>query len=239
MSIPQKTVAVVTGAGRGVGLAIAHRLAQSGHHVVLCARSQSELDHAAVAITSQGGSASVSRCDISDPAQVAALSASVLAEFSRCDVLVNNAGIGSVGTPLHQVDPAKFQAVLSTNLVGPYLMLRAFAPAMIAACTGHIINIGSLAGKNPLPNGAPYAASKWGLLGLMQSAAEELRPHGVRVSVISPGSIATGFANHPGADDDWKISPDDVAAVVAEIVAQSPRSFISEVLLRPLRKPKA
>jgi 3-oxoacyl-[acyl-carrier protein] reductase len=170
---------------------------------------------------------------------VSALAASVLAEFSGCDVLVNNAGIGAMGSPLYEVDPAKFDDVMATNLRGPYLMLRAFAPAMIAAGSGHIINIGSLAGKNPLPSGAAYAASKWGLLGLMLSAAEELRPHGVRVSVISPGSIATEFGGHAGQDDGWKISAEDVAAVVEEIVSQSPRSFISEVLLRPLHQAKA
>jgi 3-oxoacyl-[acyl-carrier protein] reductase len=239
MPASQNSVAVVTGASRGVGLAIAGRLARIGHHVVLCARSQAELDRAVSAIIAQGGSASAYRCDVTKADEVADLASSVLAEFSRCDVLVNNAGIGAMGTPLYQVEPEAFDNVMATNLRGPFLLLRAFAPAMLAARAGHIINIGSLAGKSPLPNGAPYAASKWGLLGLMMSAAEELRPHGVRVSVISPGSIATDFSGHAGKDDDWKISPDDVAAVVEDLIAQSPRSFISEVLLRPLHKPKA
>jgi NAD(P)-dependent dehydrogenase (short-subunit alcohol dehydrogenase family) len=239
MPASQKSVTVVTGASRGVGLAVASRMARAGHHVVLTARSQTELDKAVAAIVADGGSASAMRCNVSDATEVSALAASVLAEYSRCDVLVNNAGIGAMGSPLHEIDPAKFDEVIATNLRGPYLMLRGFAPAMIAAGTGHIINIGSLAGKSPLPSGAAYAASKWGLLGLMQSAAEELRPHGVRVSVISPGSIATDFGSHAGNDDSWKISPEDVAAVVEDIVSQSPRSFISEVLLRPLRKAKA
>jgi 3-oxoacyl-[acyl-carrier protein] reductase len=236
---PVTPVAVVTGASRGVGLAISTRLARIGHHVVLCARSQADLDQAVAAIRAQGRSASAYRCDVSNAEEVAALASSVLAEFGRCDVLINNAGIGAMGAPLPQVEPATFDRVMATNLRGPYLLLRAFAPAMIAARTGHIINIGSLAGKNPLPNGAPYSASKWGLLGLMLSAAEELRPHGVRVSVISPGSIATDLGGHARKDDAWKISPEDVAAVVEDLVRQSPRSFISEVLLRPLHKPKA
>lgn len=235
----QNPVSVISGASRGVGLAIASRLARIGHHVVLCARGQAGLDQAVAKITAQGGSASGYRCDVSDAAEVSALASFVLTKFSRCDVLVNNAGIGGMGTPLSQIEPETFDRVISTNLRGPYLLLRAFAPAMVAAQSGHIINIGSLAGKSPLPNGAAYSASKWGLLGLMLSAAEELRPHGVRVSVISPGSIATDFSGHAGKDDDWKISPDDVAAVVEDLIAQSSRSFISEVLLRPLHKGKA
>jgi len=234
----QNPVAVVTGASRGVGLAIAIRLARIGHHVVLCARSQAELDQAARTIVARGGAATAYRCDVSDAAAVTALADFVNTNFSRCDILVNNAGVGAMGAPLYEMAPDAFDRVMAINLRGPYLVLRAFAPGMVAAGAGHIINIGSLAGKSPLANGAAYAASKWGLLGLMQSAAEELRLHCVRVSVISPGSIATNFSGHASKDDDWKISPEDVATVVQDLVQQSPRSFISEVLLRPLHKPR-
>ena len=233
-----RQVAVVTGAGRGVGLAIATRLAGMQYHVVLCARSEAEVKRAAADLTATGAGASWFVCDVSDEAQVQALADCVLAQHGRCDVLVNNAGVGAMGRALHETDPAQWDAAIATNLRGPYLTLRAFAPAMIAAGRGDIVNIGSLAGKNPLANGAAYAASKWGLLGMMLSAAEELRGHGVRVAVVSPGSIATGFGGGPGAgkDDSWKISPEDVAVVVASLVTQSERSFISEVLVRPLRK---
>ena len=110
---------------------------------------------------------------------------------------------------------------------------------MIAARSGHIVNISSLAGHNPLPNNAPYAASKWGLNGLTYSVAEELRPHKIRVSVIAPGSIDTHFGGgHSSSKDPAKmLQPDDVAAVVATLVTQAPQSFISEVLLRPTQKP--
>ena len=110
---------------------------------------------------------------------------------------------------------------------------------MIAARSGHIVNISSLAGHVPLPNNAPYAASKWGLNGLTYSVAEELRPHKIRVSVIAPGSIDTHFGGgHSSSKDPAKmLQPDDVAAVVATLVTQAPQSFISEVLLRPTQKP--
>jgi NAD(P)-dependent dehydrogenase (short-subunit alcohol dehydrogenase family) len=126
--------------------------------------------------------------------------------------------------------------MMATNLRGPYLMIRAFAPLMIAARAGHIVNISSLAGHNPLKNGAAYAASKWGLNGLTYSVAEELRDYGIRVSVVAPGSVDTHFGGS-GKDGSWKIQPGDVANVVAMIVTQSAQSFVSEVKLRPTRKP--
>lgn len=130
-----------------------------------------------------------------------------------------------------------WDAVMGTNLRGPYLMIRAFAPMMIAARGGHIVNISSLAGHNPLKNGAAYAASKWGLNGLTYSVAEELREYGIRVSAIAPGSVNTGFGVSSGKDASKKIQPEDVANVVAMLVTQAPQSFVSEVLLRPTFKP--
>jgi len=107
---------------------------------------------------------------------------------------------------------------------------------MIKAQSGHIINISSLAGKNPLPNGAAYSASKWGLNGLTYSVAEELRPYNIRVSVVAPGSVNTGFSSSD-KNAAKKVQPEDVARVVAMLVTQAPQSFVSEVLLRPTQKP--
>lgn len=241
MAAKKSKIAVVTGASRGVGAAIAKRVAAMDYHVCLCSRNRGELTETCNQITSNGGSACAQVCDLSIPEQVQEFAQSVLGRFGRCDVLVNNAGVGESHTPVHALSVEKFDAMMSVNLRGPFLMLRAFAPTMIAAGHGHVINIGSLAGKNPLPNGAAYAASKWGLLGLMLSAAEELRAHGVRVSVVSPGSIATGFSGRDPKDDGsaWKIAPEDIAEVVAGLLSQSERSFISEVLVRPLRRPQS
>jgi NAD(P)-dependent dehydrogenase (short-subunit alcohol dehydrogenase family) len=150
---------------------------------------------------------------------------------------VNNAAIGGSGKPLREVDPEEWDRLFATNLRAPYLMIRAVVPLMIAARSGHIVNISSLAGHSPLPNNAPYAATKWGLNGLTYSVAEELRPHNIRVSVIAPGSINTHFDAHSGKDPNKMLQPGDVAAVVASIVTQAPQSFISEVLLRPTQKP--
>jgi NAD(P)-dependent dehydrogenase (short-subunit alcohol dehydrogenase family) len=108
---------------------------------------------------------------------------------------------------------------------------------MIRARSGHIINISSLAGKNALPNGAAYAASKWGLNGLTYSMAEELRAHNIRVSVICPGSTNTDLSPHLGKDPAKMLQPEDVAHAVAMLVTQAPQSFVSEILLRPTQKP--
>ncbi len=133
--------------------------------------------------------------------------------------------------------PESWDAVLNTNLRGVYYCIRSFAPMMVRAKNGHIINISSLAGKNPLPNGAAYAASKWGLNGLSYSVAEELRGHNIRVSVVCPGSVDTELSPHAGKDFRKMLQPDDVAHVVGMLVTQAPQSFASEILLRPTMKP--
>jgi NAD(P)-dependent dehydrogenase (short-subunit alcohol dehydrogenase family) len=155
---------------------------------------------------------------------------------------VNNAAIGIDGKFLHEVTPDEWDLVFDKNLREPYLMIRALAPLMIAARSGQIINISSLSGRNPLPTGAAYAASKWGLNGLTYSVAEELRQYNIRVSVVSPGSINTDFNDHSGRgnasgkDPKKKLQPDDIASVVAMLVTQAPQCFISEVLVRPTQK---
>jgi NAD(P)-dependent dehydrogenase (short-subunit alcohol dehydrogenase family) len=157
--------------------------------------------------------------------------------LGRVDIVVNNAGVGGFGGPLHQLSPDNWEHILNTNLRGVYYITRAFAPLMIRARSGHIINISSLAGKNALPNGAAYAASKWGLNGLSYSLAEELRGHNIRVAVICPGSTNTDLSPHAGKDHSKMLQPEDVAHAVAMLVTQSPQSFVSEILLRPTQKP--
>jgi 3-oxoacyl-[acyl-carrier protein] reductase len=230
-------VAVVTGAGRGIGAAIAQTLAALGARAVLCGRTREPLEATAAAIQKEGGQSSVMECDVSDVRSVESLAERVERTFGRVDILVNNAGIGGSGGPLHQLAPDVWDQVLNTNLRGAYYCIRSFAPLMIRARGGHIINISSIAGKNALPNSAAYAASKWGLNGLSYSVAEELRVHNIRVSVICPGSTHTEFSPHPGKSAEKMLQPDDVAHAVAMIVTQAPQSFASEIVLRPTQKP--
>ncbi|RZU42929.1 SDR family oxidoreductase [Edaphobacter modestus] len=230
-------LAVVTGAARGIGAAIGKQLASMGATVILAARDKARLDQVRQEIEAAGGTAHIAQLDLLDESSIASLAKTIQTRHgSRCDILVNNAAIGLIGKPLIEMSPADWDTLMNTNLRGPYLMVRALAPLMIAAKSGHIVNISSLAGRNPLPNGAAYSASKWGLNGLTYSIAEELRPHNIRVSVIAPGSVNTSFS-HSDKNADKKIQPSDVARIVAMLVTQAPQSFVSEVLLRPTQKP--
>jgi 3-oxoacyl-[acyl-carrier protein] reductase len=230
-------VAVVTGAGRGIGRAIAQRLAAMGATVVLVARDAAQLDERRREIEANGGAAEAFSCDLLSPEAITGLGEHVRGKHGRCDILVNNAGMGGQGRPLHEMPVEDWDLLMATNLRAPYLMIRALAPLMIEAGRGHIVNISSLAGKNPLPNGAAYSASKWGLNGLSYSVAEELRQHGIRVSVVAPGSVNTHFGGGAGGKNpSKKVQPEDVAAIVAMLATQAPQCFISEVLVRPTQK---
>lgn len=230
-------VAVVTGAGRGIGAAIATTLADLGARAVLCGRSREPLETTAAAIQNRGGQCAVMECDVADLHSVESLAQRVERTFFRVNILVNNAAIGGSGGPLHQLPPEVWDCVLNTNLRGAYYCMRSFVPLMLRGHGGHIINISSIAGKHPLPNGAAYAASKWGLNGLSYSVAEELRGHNIRVSVICPGSTHTEFSPHGGMNTEKILQAADVAHVVAMIVTQAPQSFASEIVLRPTQKP--
>jgi NAD(P)-dependent dehydrogenase (short-subunit alcohol dehydrogenase family) len=230
-------VAVVTGAGRGIGAAVARSLARLGAKVALCGRTRSGLESVEKSIAGKNGKSEVVICDVASLESVDGAVKNIESSFGRVDVLVNNAGIGGFGGPLHQLPPESWDEVLNTNLRGVYYVIRAFAPMMIRARAGHIINISSIAGKNALPNGAAYAASKWGLNGLSYSVAEELRGYNIRVSVICPGSTNTDLSPHAGKDPAKMLQPEDVAHAVEMLVTQSPQSFVSEIVLRPTQKP--
>ena len=230
-------VAVVTGAGRGIGAAIARKLGTMGAAVLVSGRTPAPLDQTVRTMVEAGHRAEAVTCDVTDQQSVKALAEQVEKKFGRVDILVNNAGIGGFSTPLHQLPVEDWDRILNTNLRGVFYMIHALAPLMIKGKSGHIINISSLAGKNALPNGAAYAASKWGLNGLSYSVAEELRSHNIRVAVICPGSTNTELSPHEGKSASRMLQPDDVAHIVEMLVIQAPMSFASEVLLRPTLKP--
>jgi 3-oxoacyl-[acyl-carrier protein] reductase len=228
---------VVTGAGAGIGASVAAKLASLGATVVLAGRTRSSLEAVAKKIAQDGGKAEIFVCDVSDLESVDALAQFVRQKFGGLEVLVNNAGVRGVPGPLHELPPDSWDAVMNTNLRGVFYCIRSLAPLMIQAESGHIINISSLAGKNALPGGAAYAASKWALNGLSYSVAEELRGFNVRVSVICPGSVNTDFSPHTGKSPDKMLQPEDIAHAVEMLVTQAPQSFVSEILLRPAQKP--
>src|SRR5579859_610770 len=228
--------ALITGGSRGIGAAIAAMLASLGASTIICGRMPGPLEATAAQIRAAGGQCEAFTCDITDWNSVAALASRVSQTFGHLDILINNAGIGSFSAPLHETPIETWDAIFNTNLRGVFHAIRAFVPLMLER-GGDIINISSIASKNPLPNGAAYAASKWGLNGLSYSVAEELRSRNIRVTVLCPGSVHTQFSPHAGKNTEKMLQAEDVAHVVEMLVTQEPRSFVSEVVLRPTQKP--
>jgi len=229
-------VAVVTGASRGIGLAIARKLGSLGAKLSLCARSTDKLQNVAHEFKNGGVEVIMVAADVRNGDDILSLVEETKQAFGGIDILVNNAGIGYFG-PFFETNESDWDLVLDTNLKSVFLLSKAVAKGMIERRGGHIINIASLAGKNAFAGGAIYCASKWGLLGMTECMAEDLRAHGIRVSAICPGTVATDFSPHAGKDAGKMLQPEDIAHVVESIVTQAPQSFISEVLLRPTQKP--
>lgn len=185
MSVAGRTC-LVTGAGNGLGRAIAHRLAEAGARLILVGRNEYKLRAVAEESNWLNG-VRVATADISDQASVDELKAALADE--EVSVLINNAGIEGPVNPLTDIQPAEWDEVFATNVRGTYLMCRAFIPAMIRAGSGDVINIGSVSGKRPLVNRTPYCASKMAVLGLTTTLAAEAGPLGVNVNSLSPGPV--------------------------------------------------
>ncbi|MFQ5777963.1 MAG: SDR family oxidoreductase [Terriglobia bacterium] len=237
---PERSVpaplAIVTGASRGIGFAVAVELARRGHRLALLARDPARLEEAVGRLATAAPDVRAFTCDVQDAAAVQASFRQILAWGERVDVLVNNAGLG-VFAPLHKLSAADWDTTLNTNLRGVFYCSQAVTRQMILQRSGHIINISSLAGKNAFAGGSAYCASKWGLMGLTYCMAEDLRPYGIRVSVVCPGTVHTEFSPHTGKDPEKMLQPADVARVVGWLLEQGPQSFASEILLRPTQKP--
>lgn len=227
--------AIITGASRGVGRAIAQALAREGMGVALVARSWPELEQVAAEIQAAGGRAVVAAADVSDEQQVVAAVETAVSAFGRLDVLVNNAGVGIYG-PVEQYTLADWQQTLAVNLTGPFLMSRAALPH-IRRARGTIIAIGSGAALQGYANLAAYAASKFGLRGFMQSLAQEAPE--VKVCTILPGSILTDFGPRSRAEKlasgQKFLAPEDVADAVLFLLRQSERAWTQEMQLWPFR----
>jgi 3-hydroxy acid dehydrogenase / malonic semialdehyde reductase len=223
-------VALVTGASRGIGRAIALRLAPRWS-IIAAARTATELETLATEIRHRGGSCATLVIDLTDGPAVQ----KALAE-REVDVIVNNAGVG-VMKPFVELQPDEWQLMMDVNLNAVYHVTRALLPGMIQRGRGHVVIIGSLAGNRGFAGGTCYSATKFALNGLAESLMIEVRDAGVRVSMVAPGSVATSFSRS-GRDQSWKLAADDVATSVEFLLAAPPGVLIDRVEMRPLNPPK-
>lgn len=233
-------VAIVTGGSRGIGLATARALLDAGAAVVVTGTNAATLEKAA---TDLGGDVRASRvfavaADVRDPASASQYVKAAIDRFGGLDILVNNAAVGGI-TDIASMSHDLWRRVLDTNLTGVFYCCHAALPHLKARGGGWIINISSLAAKNPFVGGAAYCAAKAGLNAFGEALMLEVRHDGIRVSTVMPGSVRTGFGSGgDGPGTEWKLAPEDVAQVVLDLVSHPPRSLPSRVELRPTRPPR-
>lgn len=234
--------AVVTGASKGIGFAIARSLLAQGCDTVICARDEKGLRTALDDLekTAEGRKIAGTTADVSDPGQVRQLFEFADQKLGTLNVLVNNAGIG-VFRPAADLSIEEWNRTVGTNLSGAFYCSREALQRFRqgGAGGGSIINVSSLAGRNPIAGGAAYNASKFGLNGFTEAMMLDHRQENVRVSYIMPGSVDTEFdGNQPQNRSSWKIAPEDIAEIVLDILRMPERTLISRVEVRPSRPQK-
>ncbi len=236
--------AIVTGGSKGIGLAIAKALAGAGANVALCARTAAEVERAVAEVTKSAGigeKKSAARIigaavDVSRSAGVTKFFETVDTEFGGVDILVNNAGIG-IFRSAADLSVEEWDRTLTTNLSGVFYSTREALSRFQKRGGGYIVNISSLAGKNPFAGGSAYNASKFALNGFSEAVMLDHRKDNVKVSYIMPGSVDTEFgANRTGAA--WKIAPEDIAEITLLLLRMPARTLISRVEVRPAKPPK-
>ena len=226
-------VAVVTGAGRGIGRAICLALSRAGAAVVAVARTAAQIEAVAREITDDGGTAIAIQADIAAEGDVCALFGELQERFGRLDVLVNNAGQGRFG-PVEEFSSADFDQLVAVNLRGTFLCCQHAARMMIPQRDGYIINISSVVGFKGYPNQSAYTAAKHGVMGLTKSLAVELQTHGIRVSAVLPGGVDTDMvrAARPDLDPSVLMHPDDIAQTVMYLLSLSDRAAVDQIYIR-------
>lgn len=228
-------VAVLTGAGRGIGAACARALAAEGMHLALLARTLPQLEALAAECRSAGVRALPVVCDVTKVASVDAAIKTVIAEFGSIDLLINNAGVGHYGRFL-ELNEAQWDDMVSVNLKGPFLMLQAVLPHMVRAKRGMVMAISSTRGYETMATTPGYSATKFALMGLHSALTQDLKDHGIRVSVICPAGVLTDFRGIPAAEKDPNmLSTEDVARAVVYAAKAPYPTYVSQVNLYSLR----
>ncbi|WP_035647975.1 3-ketoacyl-ACP reductase [Flavobacterium sp. ASV13] len=220
--------ALITGAGKGIGKAIAIALAKEGVNVILIARTQADVDQLADQTNNLGVKSLALAADVSDMNSINSAVEKALAEFKNIDILINNAGIASFGKFL-ELEPCDWEKIIQVNLMGTYYTTRAVIPNMIERQTGDIINISSTAGLNGNPLTSAYSASKFAVLGLTDSLMQEMRKHNIRVSALTPSTVATDLAidlNLTDGNPEKVMQSEDIAELLIAQLKLNRRVFI-------------
>ena len=234
----ERKIAIVTGATKGIGFAIAESLVKAGANVVICGRNQRELNAAVEHFSSSGQVAGVV-CDVRDEEQVRRMLDDAAGKFGGVDILVNNAGMGYFGKTVEEMSGDEFRQTLETNLFGVFYACHYAIPLMRSRGGGYIINISSLAGQNPHPRMVAYNASKFGLNGFSEALMQEVRHDNIKVSYICPGSVNTHFGGDSPTDEKaWQLQPEDIAQVIIDLLAMNDRALPSKIEIRPSKPPK-
>lgn len=237
MSSAGKT-ALITGGTKGIGFAIAERLAMEGARVFICSRTRGDLEKA-IEELSKLGEVAGKLCDVRVEEQVKAVLDSCEKRFGGMDILINNAGMGFFDKTVEEMSADEFRQTLETNLFGVFYSCHHAIPIMRNRGGGYIFNISSLAGQNPHPRMAAYNASKFGLNGFSEALMQEVRHDNIKVSYICPGSVNTYFGGDTPTDEKaWQLQPEDIAQVVLDLLAMNERALPSKVEIRPSRPPK-
>jgi 3-oxoacyl-[acyl-carrier protein] reductase len=229
----QSKTALITGGSKGIGLGIAEAMARHHMKVAITSRHFDEAQAAAKHLISLGAESALAiECDVRDwDAQQNAVK-EVINDWGQLDVVIANAGVGYFA-PIDKMSQEQWHEIIDINLTGVFYTLQASVEALKAS-KGYLITLASLAGTNFFANGAAYNASKFGLVGFTQAAMLDLRPYGIKVSTIMPGSVATHFNGHvPDDKDAWKIQPEDIGQIVIDLLKMNPRTLPSKIEVRP------
>lgn len=225
----QGKVAIVTGAGKGIGKAAAIALAKEGVHVGLLARTEEDLKEVAGAIKELGVKAAYAAVDVSSMEDVNQAILKITNEIGQADILINNAGIGTFGKLL-EMEPELWKKIIDVNLLGTYYVTRAVLPQMIAKNSGDIINISSTNGLNGAATSSAYSASKFGVIGLTESLAQEVRRNNIRVTALAPSTVVTELAQKSSLVDNNKVEqymhPEDLAEYMVAQLKLNQRVYI-------------
>lgn len=232
-------VAIVTGGTKGIGRAIAKDLVEAGFRVTLTARTAREVEQTAEDLSlDSGGEVLGLVADVRDPQACEAVVLQTVERFGALDLLVNNAGVGKFAS-IQEMPLEDWHLQVETNLNGVFFFSRAAIPHLIRSGDAWIINIGSLAGRNPFAGGAAYNATKFGLLGMTEAMMLDLRYEGIRVSLIMPGSVDTSFGDRQGGEKaGWALTSEDVSRAVLDLLRYPRNALASRVELRPSQPPR-